>query len=257
MVIVTITSDWKKEDYYLGTLKGLLFSLPYDLRIVDITNSVPSFDVLREIFILRSTFQKFPKGSVHLMGVMSEPSVTSQMVIVCAEGHYFVGINDGRFSLLLNNLPSVCFEIIYKSDSGHSTFMAPYLFAEAVDIIVSEKFESRTKIAEVVSEPQVGVVFDDNTIVGRIIYSDSLGNAITNISKTLFDSIHKGRDYTIFVQGPYLKINLISAGYNESAPGEAIALFNSVGLLELAVIMGDITSTENLSPTSEVRIKFY
>ena len=257
MAIVTITSDWKKEDYYLGTLKGLLFSLPYDLRVVDITNSVPSFEVLQEIFILRNSYSKFPAGTVHLLGVLSEPSAALPMVIVCAEGHYFVGINDGRFSLLFDTLPSVCFEIIPLRVLNHSTFIAPWLFAEAVDIIVSEKFEGRTKIAEVATEPQTGVVYDADTIVGRVVYSDSFGNAITNVTKRLFDTIHKGRDYTIFVQGPYLKINIISAGYNDSAPGEAIALFNSVGLLELAVNMGNITSTENLTPTSEVRIKFY
>ena len=99
MTIVTITSDWNREDYYLAALKGALLSVRGDLMIVDITNSIPCYDVLQEVFVLKNSYEAFPKGSIHLMCVMSEPAPGSPMVIVFAGGHYFIGVNDGRFSL--------------------------------------------------------------------------------------------------------------------------------------------------------------
>lgn len=256
MTIVTITSDWKNSDYYMGALRGSLISLSSGLNVVEVTNSIPAFDVLQEIFILRSVFRHFPDGSIHLLGVMSEPAPPTPMVIVYGEGHYFIGVNDGRFSLLFDNPPAVCFEILKAGEITFSSFISLELFREAVDIILTNSFERRTKICNLKRESSPGVVHNPNLIVGRIVYSDSLGNAITNIEKRLFDTIHKGRDFTIFVQGPYTKINRISRGYNDSAPGELIALFNSLGFLELAVNQGNITALENLNPSSEIRIKF-
>jgi S-adenosylmethionine hydrolase len=256
MTIVTITSDWQRGDYYYGALNGALLSLSSELRVVAITNSVPSFDVLQEIFILKSSFRFFPKNSIHLLGVMSEPNPSSPMVIVYGEGHYFVGVNDGRFSLLFDNLPSLCFEVLLGRDIPFSSFLALELFREAADIIITNTFESRTKVCDIKRESSPSVVSNEKSITGRVIFCDSFGNAVTNIEKSLFDSLHKGRDFLIYVQGPYMKITRISRGYNDSAPGEIIALFNSLGLLEIAINLGDITSLENLNTSSEVRIKF-
>ncbi len=256
MTIITITSDWKNGDYYYGALNGALLSLSTELRVVDITNSVPCFDVLQEIFIIRSSFRYFPKSSIHLLGVMSEPDASSPMVIVYGEGHYFVGVNDGRFSLLFDNPPSVCFRLLKGMEIPFSTFLSLELFREAADIILTNTFESRTKVCDLRRESSPGLVYNDKSITGRVLYCDSFGNAVTNIERRVFDSLHKGRDFIIFVQGPYLKITKISRGYSDSVPGEIIALFNSLGMLEIAINQGDITAAENLNTSSQVRIKF-
>lgn len=256
MNIVTITSDWNKGDYYLGALKGALYSLSTDLRVEEITNSVPSFDVLQEIFILKSTFATFPKFSIHLMAVMSEPTPSSPMVILFSHGHYFIGVNDGRFSLLFHNVPTICFEILEWEQFMPSTFCALDFFTRGVDIIINNKFESCTKASAINKEYKAQLVHNSESIIGRVIYCDSFGNAITNIEKKVFDSIHNGRDFVIYIQGPYLKINKISSGYFGSYPGEIIALFNSLGYLELAVNQGNITTLESLNTSTEVRVKF-
>lgn len=257
MNIVTITSDWYKGDYYLGALKGGLYSLSSDLRVVQITNSVPSFDVLQESFILKSTFYNFPESTIHLMAVMSEPTPESPFVIVFFKGHYFIGVNDGRFSLLFDSVPAICFEILEWEKLRDSAFSALDFFIRGVDIIINNKFESCTKASAIKKESKTLPVQNLDSIIGRVVYCDSFGNAVTNIEKKMFDSIHNGRDFIIYVQGPYLKIDKISSCYSGSYPGEIIALFNSLGFLEIAVNQGDITTMENLSTSSEVRIKFF
>lgn len=254
MTIVTITSDWSKGDYYLGALKGKLISASENIELVEITNSIPPFDVLQEIFILKNCYRYYPKGTIHLLGVMSEPAPDSPMVVVYADGHYFIGINDGRFSLLFETLPSIAFAI--EQEEVHSNFAALDLFVRGVKSLIDNSFQTNTVATEIKREITPKIVYNENSITGRVVYIDSYGNAITNIEKDLFDKLHKGRDFTIFVQGPYTKINTISHSYAQHFQGEILAIFNSLGLLELAVNQGNIATLENLSVASEIRIKF-
>ena len=254
MTIVTLTSDWNKSDYYLGVLKGRLASLSLKINLLEITNSIPSFDILQETFILRSTYLNFPANSIHLLGVMCEPTPESPMIIVYANSHYFIGINDGRFSQLFENPPSMAFAI--NQDDNFSSFMAPALFARGVKTILENSFEANTKACDLKRESVARVVYDENTIVGKVVYIDSFGNAVSNIEKSVFDRVHRARNFTIFVQGPHIKIKSISRGYYQGNPGGLMALFNSIGLLEISLYMDSLSKLESIVPGSEIRIKF-
>jgi len=254
MTIVTITSDWNKGDYYLGALKGKLISTSKEIELVEITNSIPSYDVLQEIFILKNSYGYFPKGTIHLLCVMSEPSADSPMVIVYADNQYFIGVNDGRFSLLFESLPSIAFAIEFEEN--FSNFSALDLFVKGVEAVLNNDFQANTFAVNIKREIATKVVYNEDSVTGRVVYTDSFGNAITNIEKVLFDKLQKGRDFTIFVQGPYTKIKSISHSYSQHSPGEILAVFNSLGLLEIAVNQGNIATLENLSTASEIRIKF-
>ena len=254
MTIVTLTSDWNKNDYYLGALRGRLASVSSKINLLEITNSIPSFDVLQETFILKSTYTHFPHNSIHLMGVMSEPLPDSQMVIVYANNHYFIGINDGRFSQLFENPPSIAFAI--NVEESFSTFTAVSLFAKGVKTILENSFEANTKACDLKKESLARVAYDENTITGKVLYIDSFGNAISNIEKSTFDRVHKARAFTIYVQGPHIKIRSISRGYYQGNPGGIMALFNSLRFLEIAVYMDSLAKLESIVPGAEIRIKF-
>ena len=254
MTIVTLTSDWNKSDFYLGVLKGKLASLSLKINLLEIANSVPSFDVLQETFILRSTYLHFPPNSIHLLGVMCEPTPESPMVIVYANSHYFIGVNDGRFSQLFENPPSMAFEI--NQEEPFSTFMAPALFAKGVKTILENSFEANTTACDLKRESVARVVYDENSIIGKVIYIDSFGNAISNIEKSVFDRVHKARPFAIYVQGPHIEIKSISRGYYQGTPGGLMALFNSLGLLEIGIATDSLAKIESIVPGSEIRIKF-
>jgi S-adenosylmethionine hydrolase len=71
-----------------------------------------------------------------------------------------------------------------------------------------------------------------------IIYIDSYGNAITNISKSLFDQYSKGRDFSIHLPRPRYDITAISSNYSDVPEGETLALFSSGGNLMVAINKG-------------------
>ena len=85
---------------------------------------------------------------------------------------------------------------------------------------------------------------DKKIITGKVIYIDNYENVITNISEELFQEIGQGRSFTIQVRNN--KIKQVVRSYAEvirfdidknkrMEGGKELALFNSLGLLELAI----------------------
>jgi S-adenosylmethionine hydrolase len=97
---------------------------------------------------------------------------------------------------------------------------------------------------------------EDHTITGSVIYIDSYSNAITNISRELFDRIGNGRRFQIFVQSKHYTLHKINQRYNESPPGELLAIFNSAGLLEIAIRNGNAAGLLHLNTNSSIRVEF-
>ena len=255
MPIVTITSDWSLHDYYAGSLKGAIYACCQDVEIVEISHHIRSFDVMQCTFVLRHAFSHFPQGSIHLLAVQSEPEPLVPMVIVPAQGHYFVGLNDGRFSLLLDQPPDTAFALPIPAEPH--TFAALKLFTKAVSMIVENRIEELAKPCPLVTEAAGRAVYDSSEIIGRVVYIDSYGNAITNIRRTLFLKLSKGRSFEIFVRGPYAKLNRIAGTYDEAVVGEMIALFNTTGNLEIALNKANLAQIESIDTHSEIRVKFY
>ena len=97
---------------------------------------------------------------------------------------------------------------------------------------------------------------EETGITGSIIYIDSYQNAITNITKDLFERIGKNRVFEILVQSNYYKLNKINRTYGETSVGEILALFNSLNLLEIAINNGNAAELLNLTVGSTIRINF-
>lgn len=254
MAIVTITSDWGKGDYYIGQLKGRLLTALPGVNIQEISNSISSHDVQNEAFVIRNCFKSFPLSTIHLLAVYSEPYDNFKMAIIFNEGHYFIGLNDGRFSQIFENPPAIAFEILDNFEV--STFKALDLFAKGVKIITDNSFEKQTVPADIIVESVRRTVYDENIIIGRVVYIDSYGNAVSNIEKQLFERIGRGRRFTVFIQGPYLKTDKISLNYSDESAGKLVVLFNSLNLLEVSVCAGNLSTLENVDTTTEIRIKF-
>ncbi len=51
-------------------------------------------------------------------------------------------------------------------------------------------------------------------------------------------------------------INRISNKYNETPPGELLALFNAVNLLEIAIRNGNAAGLLKLNTSSTIRVEF-
>jgi S-adenosylmethionine hydrolase len=97
---------------------------------------------------------------------------------------------------------------------------------------------------------------EDHRIIGSVIYIDSYRNAITNISLELFKRIGNGRAFKIYIQSKHYVVDRINTRYNETEPGDLLAIFNSSDLLEIAIRNGNAAGLLKLTTNSTIRVEF-
>ena len=71
MPIVTFTSDFGLNDYYVALIKGSMLSENPSLNIIDISHNINNYDIVQAAFILKNAFESFPKGTIHILSVNS------------------------------------------------------------------------------------------------------------------------------------------------------------------------------------------
>jgi|688.fasta_scaffold426383_2 S-adenosylmethionine hydrolase len=240
MAIITLTTDMGLKDHYVAVVKGAIYSQLPEARIVDISHSIAPFDNAQTAFVLRHAYPEFPRGTVHLIGVNPEATGTSPHLVVRHDGQYFIGSDNGIFPLLFDGKPQEAFELTMKLDDDHATFPLKNVFVKAAAHLLkggtAEVIGRRTiDIREMMSfRPAV----DNLSIRGAVIYIDSYGNVITNITRRSFQDLVKGQPFRICIGRSTYDITSVSKSYSDVPQGERLAFFGSTGYLEIAVNKG-------------------
>jgi len=255
MSVITLISDWFKNDFYIAATKGRILSLCPDQTIVDISHSITTFNTAQAAFVLRNAYPNFPAGTIHLIFVNTESSPDKPSLIVKAHEQFFIGTDNGIFSLILSDNHDKIIQINIEKRTSHS---AIELFTKtACQLAKGAKMEELGEVIDTFNQKiPLRPTIENLTLTGSVIYIDSYNNAITNITKDLFEKIRQQRKFEIFIQSKHYKVSRISSFYHEVPVGELLALFNSVGLLEIAINNGNAAGLLNLDVNSSVRIVF-
>ena len=271
MRIVTITNDWNKQDFYSGMLKGRLLSLMSELEIIELNNSIRPFRSLEGAFVIRNILTVYPEGSIHLFLVNQGNKPNVYPLLIGINGQYLLAWEDSVLGLIFDTPPDLCVRItpevfndVKKQTKQTDIKVAPsfpelQLFPMMVLAIQSglPLDELGPNQPELIMQSPWLPVIQDQTISGRVIFIDSYGNAISNISKEVFAQVGQGRKFEIFLISNHYKIDYINTAYLETEPGEMLALFNSASFLEVAIVHGNIASLLGLEPGSTIKVKFY
>ena len=116
MAIITLTTDLGDKDIYQAALKGSILKLLPSVNIVDITNNVSAFNIQQAAFILKNSFHYFPDNTVHLIGIDTVFNNNTKYLAIKYKNHYFVGADNGIFSLMFNAEPDEMVEINIMQD---------------------------------------------------------------------------------------------------------------------------------------------
>lgn len=258
MHIITLTSDWKNDDYYVASIKGKLLSRCPQSTIVDISHKIEPFKLVQAAFILRHSYNTFPEGSIHIIAVNTEPDKDKKLLAAQIAGHYFICADNGILGMLGDIEPDQIVEIPEDKAARATTFIANDVFADiACSLAKGKPLEELGKKTEQYQNPiSLKPTLNENSIIGSVLYIDSYQNAITNISKDFFERTGKGRPFRIFVQSKHYMLEQINERYNETPDGELLAIFNSLGLLEIAIRNGNAAGLLRLTGDSTIRIDF-
>ncbi|MGA8853891.1 MAG: SAM-dependent chlorinase/fluorinase [Christiangramia sp.] len=276
MAVITLTTDFGEKDYFAGAVKGAIYSELSDVRIVDISHSVSPFHISEAAYIIKNAYKSFPKGSIHIIGIDSELTPENKHLAVKLDEHYFICANNGILSLLAAEIRPEKIVEINIHDKIQTNFPVLDVFVKVACHI------SRGGTLEVIGknvseirhlkqfEPLINSEKDQ--ILGHVIYIDNYGNVITNISRKLFDSVGKGREFKISARRVnFTEIhNTYSHAINfnvekekrKEEDGKKLAVFNSAGYIELAIYksnpstVGSAASLFGLAYLDTVTINF-
>ncbi len=216
-------------------MKGVILGINPQARLVDVTHDIQPFSVLEGALVLRGISSYFPSGTVHVAVV--DPGVGSNRrgIVLRTGEQTFVGPDNGLFSLAVPNGKVCEIREIQNPDcmrmDPHPTFHGRDVFAPvAAHLAAGKHFEEVGPLVDdriVLSMPSVKE--NANGMEGAVIYVDRFGNLITNIDRAMLTkavgTVGLGN---VRIQG-------LSRFFGEVPEGEAMALINSFGLLEIAI----------------------
>jgi len=251
MPVVTLTTEWKPDDIYNGIIKGKLSRLCPGTVIIDNAGSIPPFNISLASFIIRNTFDNYPKGSIHIICVHSEAGKEQDYLIVSAREHFFIGTDNGIFNLILNSDPD---DVVKIDDHAGSDELE--IFARTASEIISGKkpHELETSVKNASERIPLRATIDKDVIIGSIIFIDSYGNAISNITREVFYRVFEKREFRIQVQSNKNYTDQISQRYSDVPVGDMLAKFNRLDLLEISINGADVSELLSLNVGSVVRI---
>ena len=248
MAIITLTTDFGEKDHFAGAVKGAIYSELENIRIVDISHSVSPFHIAEAAYIIQNAYRSFPQGTIHIIGIDSELNPENKHIAVYLDGHYFVCANNGIISMLASEIKPEKIVEINIHDRIESNFPVLDVFVKvACHIARGGTLEVIGKSIDEVKQltgikPVVNA--EGNQIIGNVIYIDNYGNVISNITRTLFEKIAKGREFKIAARTANFSnihthysnaINFDLPSEKREEDGKKLALWNSSGYLELSI----------------------
>ncbi len=257
MAIITLTTDLGDKDIYQAALKGNIYKLMPSVNIVDITHSVASFNIQQAAFIIKNSFHYFPEDTVHLIGVDTVFHDYTRYIAVRYQGHYFVGADNGIFSLIFNEPPEQMVEITLMQDLKFLHFPLADLYVKAACHLARGGHLNQIGIPVQGVERKMDLqpVIERNLIKGMVIYIDTFQNAVTNITKDFFNRVQQGRRFTLYFKRNET-ITQLSWHYNEVPEGEKLCLFGISDHLEIAINKGNASGLLGLGLGDSVIIDF-
>ncbi|MFM7565528.1 MAG: S-adenosyl-l-methionine hydroxide adenosyltransferase family protein [Flavobacteriales bacterium] len=254
MQIITLTTDVGLKDFYVAAVKGTLFTKLKNVQIVDVSHEIKPFDVAEAAYQLRNCFDAFPEGTLHLVGVDSEPVfsssldanfefITKSLPMVVVFKKQFIVVNDNGF--IGTFLGEDEADALYRYDQieipkDHWTFMMKTCFIDIATRLVSghELSSFCTETSSYKKAFMQNPTIEYNLIQGNVIHIDTYGNIITNILRSDFERFGSETPFKISYQKRAYDIDVISNAYSEVPVGERVAIFNHNNRLEIAINRG-------------------
>ncbi len=217
-------------------MKGVILSINPHVTIIDITHDILPQCIEEGAFVIGSTYRFFPTGTIHV--VVVDPGVGSgrRGIVLEADGHYFVGPDNGIFSYVMSSAHHLraveITETRFVRSKDSPTFHGRDVFSPVAAWlskgVVTEKYGPL--IGDLRRFPLPEPVTEGDEINGEVIYVDRFGNTHANI---------RNRHLSQFGNDFYLTINEVIVtplkNYSEAMDKDLHCLINSSDHLEFFV----------------------
>jgi S-adenosylmethionine hydrolase len=264
-VIVTLLTDYGRDDDFVGVCHGVIRSIDPDAQIVDITHGIRRYAVRQGAIVLRNTLPYMPVG-VHVAVV--DPQVGTErraVAIRTGDGRILIGPDNGLLSLAWERCGGIEMAVDvtrspHRLEPVSATFHGRDIFAP-----VAARLAVGAEVADAGDplEPDALVTVDlpeprreDGGIVAHALVVDRFGNAGLNVDHDDLagSGITLGAAVELEVGGErYLAT--YAQTFADVKPGELLVYEDAYRTLAVAINRGDAAATLALRPDVEVRLR--
>ena len=246
--VLTLTTDFGTKDGFVGTLKGVIWSICPSAQIADISHEISPQNVQAGAFALWRAYRFFPEETIHLAVVDPGVGTTRRPIAVHLGEHTFVGPDNGLFTPMFedaikNRWPV---EIIHLKEEKFflpqvsSTFHGRDIFAPVAAHLANGI--PLAKLGPAIIDPvRLSMPKPEKTSGGwraHITVIDIFGNCTTDLPAAL---LTEREQVTFHLRGH--EVRGLMATYGLKQPGELVALVDSEGFVEIAIVSGSAAKT--------------
>ncbi len=261
--VVTLITDFGWQDVYVGQLKGRLLQGHAQILPIDLSHSIPPWDVASAARCLYDSYSFFPQGTIHL--VVVDPGVGSERRLVAAagQGHFFVVPDNGLLELFLAaGRIEQAHGIIpppHPTETPSHTFHGRDILAPAAAQLACghtlAALGPALAVHELMRLPQAEPPLPEGAgfLSAEVLSVDHFGNVRTsfhparnNICSTLLSAV------TIH----NILISRRVHCYSDAPKGALCFLIDSGGYLEIAINQGNAAKTLFCKPGDPLRLHF-
>jgi S-adenosylmethionine hydrolase len=220
-------TDFGAADLYVGQVETVLDRFAPGVRVINLLNEAPRFDVRASAHLLAALSRQVSRG--HVLLAIVDPGVGGPRdgVVVRVDGRSYVGPDNGLLSVVwARGTVKAAWRIARWAEGAAVSFHGRDVFAPMAAAVATGEFPNDT--VEPLASLQVQLGGDD---LAEIIYVDHYGNAMTGLRGEGLptDRALRARDQTI----PHARV------FADARPGQAFWYVNSLGLVEIAMPAAD------------------
>jgi len=256
MPIITLTTDWG-DDYYTGIVRGRLHQLNPDASVVDLSHHIPPFHLPQAAWVVARSLPHFPAGTVHCIAVHNAQGTTQECIAARYQQQYLVAPDNGLLGMICTLPPEQVVRITPSGEVFPSFPTLGTLAPASAHLSLGHPLgdlgpdtSDYTKLTPLLPS------LHEHSITGTVMFIDNFKNLITNVTHEEFERVGKNRPFELFVASHRHKLTRISTRYQDVAPGELIALFNASDYLEIAMNRGPLADILNITPGTNIIIRF-
>jgi S-adenosylmethionine hydrolase len=241
--LITLTTDFGAQDAFVGTMKGVIWSICPGARIADLSHGVPPQDIRAGAQVLGRAAPYFPAGTVHVAVVDPGVGTARRPIALRLGSQYCVGPDNGIFTpLLLDSVerggtaefvaldnPAFWLPNVSHTFHGRDIF-APVGAHLANGVSLAEL---GTHISDLVWLPMPRPQRNGQGWVAHVTMIDRFGNLTLDLR-----AYQLPPDSRVLFRINGAEIQGMVDSYGQRSPGEVIALVDSADFVEIATVNG-------------------
>jgi len=257
--IIALLTDFGYEDPYVSEMKAVILSIERNAEIIDISHSIPSYDIYIGAFILSLVVPYFPRNTIFVAVV--DPTVGSKRkpIIIETKEKIFVGPDNGLLTLAAEKIGiKSIYEISEKilPIRETETFHGRDIFSVIAGYVAKGVKPSKLgiKIDKIVRIQEEKALIEKNKIIAKVLYIDKFGNIITNITRKDIDKLYSSNNiYKVILKEKTMEIPLKNF-YSEVPKNSPLLVFGGTGFLEISINLGNASKTFGINIGDKIEI---